>query len=151
MRVMINTGMDRGSFPAAKVYFFKAAKLFSQHFYIKTSAVLIMKSKKILNISSFSHIYIIFYMINWFQVFKFNITRLVGWLVGVLWHIVVCIKPNPAYMTAKRCESKSNVRLYRFQSQLEASYVSILTEEFWYNETVCRWMTIYTLSWLPLA
>ena len=26
-----------------------------------------------------------------------------------------------------------------------SSYVSIHTEEFWYNETVCMWMTIYTL------
>ena len=29
--------------------------------------------------------------------------------------------------------------------QLQASYVSSHTEELWYNETVCQWMTIYTL------
>ena len=30
-----------------------------------------------------------------------------------------------------------------FRSQLQASYVSSHTEEFWYSETVCLWMTIY--------
>ena len=30
-------------------------------------------------------------------------------------------------------------------------YVSSHTEEFWYNETVCLWMTIYTLPQLGLS
>ena len=39
-----------------------------------------------------------------------------------------------------------NVNLGGFQSQFEASYESSHTEELWYNETVCLWMTIYTLT-----
>ena len=38
---------------------------------------------------------------------------------------------------------KSNVKLSGFRSELQASYVSSHTEELWYNETVCLWMTIY--------
>ena len=34
-------------------------------------------------------------------------------------------------------DSKSNVKLGGFRSQLQASYVSNHTEELWYNETVC--------------
>ena len=33
-----------------------------------------------------------------------------------------------------------------FQSQFEAFYMSNHTEELWYNETVCQWMTIYAPS-----
>ena len=39
--------------------------------------------------------------------------------------------------------SKSNVNLGGFRSQLRASYVSSHTEELWFNEAVCLWMTIY--------
>ena len=39
--------------------------------------------------------------------------------------------------------STDDTKLGGFQSQLEASYVSSHTEELWYNETVCLWMTIY--------
>ena len=39
--------------------------------------------------------------------------------------------------------TKSNVKMGRFRSRLQASYVSSHTEELWYNETVCLWMTIY--------
>ena len=46
-------------------------------------------------------------------------------------------------LIAKRYDTKSNVKSGRFQSQLGASYVSSHTEELWYNETVCLWMTIY--------
>ena len=47
-------------------------------------------------------------------------------------------------LSAERSDdTKSNVKLGRFQSQLQASYVSSHTEELWYNETVCLWMTIY--------
>ena len=44
---------------------------------------------------------------------------------------------------AERYDSKSNVKLGGFRSQLQASYVSCHTEELWYNETVCQWITIY--------
>ena len=37
----------------------------------------------------------------------------------------------------------TDVKSARFWSQLEASWVSSCTEEFWYNETVYLWMTIY--------
>ena len=43
----------------------------------------------------------------------------------------------------ERSDTKSNVKLGRFRSQLQASYVSSHIEELWYNETVCQWMTIY--------
>ena len=46
-------------------------------------------------------------------------------------------------LLAERFETKSNVKLGGFQSQLQASYVSSHTEELWYNKTVCLWMTIY--------
>ena len=46
-------------------------------------------------------------------------------------------------LLAERCDAKSNVKLGRFWSQLQASYVSNHTEELWYNETVCLWMTIF--------
>ena len=44
---------------------------------------------------------------------------------------------------AERYDTKSNVQLGGFRSQLQASYVSSHTEELLYNETVCLWMTIY--------
>ena len=44
---------------------------------------------------------------------------------------------------AERYDTKSNVKLGGFRSQLHASYVSSHTEELWYNETVCQWMTMY--------
>ena len=40
-------------------------------------------------------------------------------------------------------DTKSNVKLGGFQSQLQVSNVSSHTEELWYNETVCLRMTIY--------
>ena len=40
-------------------------------------------------------------------------------------------------------DTKSNVKLGWFRSQLQASYMSSHTEELWYDETVCLWMTIY--------
>ena len=46
-------------------------------------------------------------------------------------------------LLAKQCDIKSNVELGRFWSQLQVSYMSSHTEELWYNETVCVWMTIY--------
>ena len=46
-------------------------------------------------------------------------------------------------LLAERYDSKSNVKLDRFRSPLQASYVSSCTEELWYNETVFLWMTIY--------
>ena len=46
-------------------------------------------------------------------------------------------------LLAERFDTKSNVKLVGFRSHLQASYVSSHTEELWYNETVCLWMTIY--------
>ena len=40
-------------------------------------------------------------------------------------------------------DTKSNVNLGGFRSQLQASYVSSHTEKLWYNETVCLPMAIY--------
>ena len=44
---------------------------------------------------------------------------------------------------AEWSDTKSNLKLGGFRSQLQASYVSSHTEELWYNETVCLWKTIY--------
>ena len=49
---------------------------------------------------------------------------------------------NVVHLLAERYDTKSNVKLSGFQSQLLASCVSSHTEELWYNETVCLWMTI---------
>ena len=46
-------------------------------------------------------------------------------------------------LLAEQCDTKCNLKLGGFRSQLQASYVSGHTEELWYNKTVCRWMTIY--------
>ena len=43
----------------------------------------------------------------------------------------------------ERYDTKSNVKLGEFQSQLAC--VSSHTDGLWNNETVCLWMTIYTL------
>ena len=40
-------------------------------------------------------------------------------------------------LLVERSDTKSNVKMDRFRSQLQASYVSSHTEELWYNETVC--------------
>ena len=52
-------------------------------------------------------------------------------------------KADVVRLLTERCESKSNVKLGGFRSQLQASNVSSYTEELWYNETVCLWMTVY--------
>ena len=44
---------------------------------------------------------------------------------------------------AEGYDTKSNVKLVGFRYLLQASYVSNHSEELWYNETVCLWMTIY--------
>ena len=46
-------------------------------------------------------------------------------------------------LLAEQSDTKSNVKLGGFQSQLQASYVSSYTEELWYNETVCLCIYIY--------
>ena len=46
-------------------------------------------------------------------------------------------------LLAERYETKSNIKLVGFRSQLLASYMFSHTEELWYNETVRLWMTIY--------
>ena len=40
-------------------------------------------------------------------------------------------------LMAEQYDTKSNVNLGKFPSQLEVSYVSSHTEELWYSETVC--------------
>ena len=49
-------------------------------------------------------------------------------------------------LLAEQFEIKSNVKVGRVSTQFQASYVSSHTEELWYNETVCLWMTIYIRS-----
>ena len=51
-------------------------------------------------------------------------------------------------LLTKRFDTKSNVKLDRFQSQLHTSYMSSHTEELWYNKTVCLWMTLYTYIYI---
>ena len=46
-------------------------------------------------------------------------------------------------LLTEQYDTKSNVKSGGFRSQLQASYMSSHTEELWYNETVCLWMTIY--------
>ena len=46
-------------------------------------------------------------------------------------------------LLAEWYETKSNVKLGGFRSQLQASYVSSHTEELWYNETVSLSIYIY--------
>ena len=53
-------------------------------------------------------------------------------------------------LLAERYDTKSNVKLGGFRSQLQASYVSSHIEVLWYNETVCLWMTIYLICKLKL-
>ena len=55
-------------------------------------------------------------------------------------------------LLAERYDTKSNIKLGGFRSQIQASYVSSHTEELWFYETVCLWMTrLYTweLKWFP--
>ena len=46
-------------------------------------------------------------------------------------------------LLVERYDTKTNVNLGGFQSQFEASNVTSHTEELWYNETDCLWITIY--------
>ena len=50
-------------------------------------------------------------------------------------------------LMAERYNTISNVSLGGFRSQLQASYCSSHTEEFWYNKTVCGWQYIYISSY----
>ena len=50
---------------------------------------------------------------------------------------------NVVRLLAEMSDTMSNVKLGRFRSQLQASYVSSHIEELGYNEKVCLWMTIY--------
>ena len=45
-------------------------------------------------------------------------------------------------LLAERYDTKSNVKLGGFQSQLQAYYMSSYSEEMWYNETVSLWIYI---------
>ena len=44
--------------------------------------------------------------------------------------------PKVVRLLPERSDTKSNIKLGGFRSQLQASYVSSHTEELWYNETV---------------
>ena len=44
---------------------------------------------------------------------------------------------------AERYDTKPNVKLGGFRSQLQASYVTGHTDELWFKETVSLWMTMY--------
>ena len=46
-------------------------------------------------------------------------------------------------LLAERYDTKSNINLGGFRSQLQASYVYSHTEELWNNEIVRLWITIY--------
>ena len=46
-------------------------------------------------------------------------------------------------LLAEQYDTKSSIKVGGFWSQLQASYMSSHTEELWYNETVCLWMTLY--------
>ena len=46
-------------------------------------------------------------------------------------------------LMAARYDTKSNVKLAVFQSQLGASCISSHTDDLWYNETVCAGLYIY--------
>ena len=52
-------------------------------------------------------------------------------------------RANVVRLLSELSDTKSNVKWGVFRTQFQASYVSSYTEELWYNETVCLWMTIY--------
>ena len=54
-------------------------------------------------------------------------------------------------LLAEWSNTKSNVKLRGFRFQLQAAYMSSHTEELWYNETVCLWMTIYIYIYMKCA
>ena len=54
-------------------------------------------------------------------------------------------------LLAEWSDTKSNVKLGGFQSQLQASYVSSQTEELGYKETVCLWMIIYIYIYIYIS
>ena len=54
-------------------------------------------------------------------------------------------------LLAEQSDTKSNVKLGWFQSQLRVSYVSSHTEELWYNKTVYLWMTIYIYIYIYMG
>ena len=54
-------------------------------------------------------------------------------------------------LLAERSDTKFNVKLGGFRSQLQESYVSSHTEELWYNETVCLWMTMYIYIYIYMC
>ena len=53
-------------------------------------------------------------------------------------------RPDVVRLQAEWYDTKSNVKLGGFRSQLQTSNVSSHTEDLWYNENACLLMTIYT-------
>ena len=56
-------------------------------------------------------------------------------------------------LLAERYDTKSNIKLGGFRSQLQASYESSHTEELWYNETVCLCLQLFNTSdlWFDIS
>ena len=49
------------------------------------------------------------------------------------------------YIEGEPLDISSSEKLSGFRFSFEASCVTTRTEELWYNETICLWMTIYML------
>ncbi len=82
---------------------------------------------------------LVLYKITWIcfisnTIYMFGL-GLIKWCV-ISWYDVV-------RLLDERYDIKSHVNLGGFPTQLQASYVSSHTEDLWYNERVCLWMTIY--------
>ena len=58
-------------------------------------------------------------------------------------YIIPCKSLADVVPFAERSDTKSNINVGGFRSQLQASYVSSHTEELWYNETLYGWQYIY--------
>ena len=59
-------------------------------------------------------------------------------------------RADVVHILPEKYDTKPNVKLGGFRSQLQASYVSSHTEQMWYNETVCLWMTIYIYIYINI-
>ena len=58
---------------------------------------------------------------------------------------------NVVRLLPERSDTKSNVKMGGFWSQLQASHVSSHSEVLWYNETVWLWMTIYIYIYISMC
>ena len=86
------------------------------------------------NKSNYKEILFLFVLLHFFILWIY---------IYIYMHIYICVCVCVCVCV---CEYKIHTIGYifhGFQSQLEASYVSSLIEELWYNKTACLWMTIY--------